>query len=181
MRAVRSAPPKLILRLVLAGLGVAWAISLAWAQVTATQLVGKWVLTSVYEENDGGEDLDRWGTAPQGQFIADAEGRFSLLLVGRNITRIAENNAERACYNLPACREFMDRRVIGYSGRLTASKGDEFILHVDDALDRGWSGLRIIASVTLKGDELHFITASDPSPTGSFYVHLAWRKSRSTN
>ena len=35
------------------------------AQAPLEQIVGTWTLVSVYEEDDQGQDLDRWGSAPR--------------------------------------------------------------------------------------------------------------------
>lgn len=139
-------------------------------------LVGKWLLVSVYEEDSGGQEVDRWGTAPDGQFIASADGSFSFLMVGRNVIRLAGTNAEQACARLRACRETMDRRVIGYTGKFSVSQDGKLSLDIADGLERGWKGVRISADVTWKDTQMHFVAASDPSPTGSFYAHLVWRK-----
>jgi hypothetical protein len=108
-------------------------------------------LVSVYEEDCEGQDLDRWGTAPEGQFVSDAGGKFSLLIVGRNIIRLAGNNAKRACNMLRACREMMDRRVIGYFGQFSIVQRDTVAFNIEDALAQDWSGTKVVASVTMDG------------------------------
>lgn len=147
----------------------------AQAQISS-RVLGKWILVSVYEENSSGEDLDRWGSAPEGQFTANADGSFSFLMVGRNVIRLAGTNAEQACARLRACRDTMDRRVVGYTGTFSISENGKLSLAVADALERGWTGTKISADVNWQGNHMHFVTASDPSPTGSFYAHLVWRK-----
>jgi hypothetical protein len=144
----------------------------------ASRLVGKWILVSVYEEDSGGEDLDRWGSAPEGQFIANADGSFSFLMVGRNVIRLAGNNAEQACARLRPCRETMDRKVVGYTGTFSIKETGKLSLDVSDGLERGWTGTKISADVKWEDGQMHFVTASDPSPTGSFYAHLIWRKAQ---
>lgn len=145
---------------------------------TASRIIGKWTLVSVYEEDAGGDDLDRWGTAPKGQFIARADGSFSFLMVSRDVIRLAGNNAERACAGLRACRETMDRKVIGYAGTYSIDNKSKLLLDIADSLERGWKGTKIRTEARMEADQMHFVTASDQSPTGSFYVHLVWRKAR---
>ena len=158
-------------------LGAALLPFISHAQDKRTSpLVGKWTLVSVYEEDSGGEDLDRWGSAPQGQFVANADGSFSFLMVGRNVIRLAGTNAEQACARLRACRETMDRKVVGYTGTFSISENGKLSLDIADGLERGWKGTKISADVTWRDHRMHFVTASDPSPTGSFYAHLVWRK-----
>ena len=145
---------------------------------TASRLLGNWILVSVYEEDRGGEELDRWGSAPEGQFIANADGSFSFLMIGRNVIRLAGNNAEQACARLRACRETMDRKVVGYTGTFSFKEKGKLSLEVSDGLERGWTGLKISADINWQDGQMHFVTASDPSPTGSFYAHLVWRRSQ---
>jgi hypothetical protein len=166
-----------ITRAAIAALAMTIAPFLAHAQDrTASRVLGKWILVSVYEENSSGEDLDRWGSAPEGQFIANADGTFSFLMVGRNVIRLAGTNAEQACARLRPCRETMDRKVVGYTGTFSIGENGKLSLAVVDALERGWTGTRISAEVHWQDNQMHFVTASDPSPTGSFYAHLVWRK-----
>ena len=146
------------------------------AQAPLEQIVGTWRLVSVYEEDDQGQDLDRWGSAPEGEFTASADGRFSLMIVGRHVTRIAGNNAERACSSLKACRELMDQKVVGYAGQLSAGQDDVVVLNITDELESGWKNTRVITSVKIQDERMHFTSSLDPSPTGSFYVHLVWRR-----
>jgi len=141
------------------------------------RLVGKWILVSVYEEDSSGEDLDRWGSAPEGQFIVNPDGSFSFLMIGRNVIRLAGTNAEQACARLRACRETMDRKVVGYTGTYSITENGKLLLDITDSLERGWTGTQISADVKFREDHLHFVTASVPSPTGSFYAHLVWRRS----
>jgi hypothetical protein len=146
------------------------------AQAPLDQIVGTWRLVSVYEEDDQGQDLDRWGSAPEGEFTASADGRFSLMIVGRHVTRIAGNNAERACSSLKACREFMDQKVVGYAGQVSAGPDNVVFLNITDELEWGWKNRRVITSVKIENERMHFTSSLDPSPTGSFYVHLVWRR-----
>ena len=161
--------------IVAALLATAYQAAVAKGNV-APRIAGKWTLVSVYEENDTGEELGRWGDNPEGQFTAAADGRFSLLIVSRNITRIATTAAEKACSNLRSCREMLSLKVICYSGVFAADAENKISFDIDDSIERGWKGTRVLTSVTFRSNEMHFVTASDPSPTGSFYVHLVWKK-----
>src|SRR5262249_5310207 len=45
------------------------------------QIVGTWQLDSIYEEDAGGEEIDQFGVAPTGLFMADRNGNFSFQIV----------------------------------------------------------------------------------------------------
>jgi hypothetical protein len=143
---------------------------------TLTTMAGHWVLLSVYEEDSSGQDLDRWGTAPEGRFTVDLNGDFSLLLVGRNVTRIASSNVERACATLNTCRDTLEQKVIGYSGKLSESPDGTVFFNVTGELERGWKDAAIVTSVKFESDRMHFTSALHLSPTGAFYVHLVWSR-----
>src|SRR5262245_3055167 len=93
-------------------------------------IVGSWTLVSIYEEDEVGEDLDRWGDRPTGHFVADASGRFMLQIVGRDATEIAMFAPSPL-----APRYLGGRGSLGYAGRLTVdeSKG-KLTLEIDDAV-----------------------------------------------
>jgi hypothetical protein len=146
------------------------------AQGALKAMCGDWVLLSVYEEDSSGQDLDRWGTAPEGRFTAGPDGDFSLLLVGKNVTRIASSNVERVCVALKACRDAIEQKVVGYSGKLSESPDGTVFLNVTSELERGWKDAAIVTSVKFEGDRMHFTSALHPSPTGAFYVHLTWSR-----
>jgi hypothetical protein len=143
---------------------------------TLRSMVGHWVLLSVYEEDSSGHDLDRWGTAPEGRFIASPDGSFSFLLVGRNITRIAGSGVERMCVTLKACRNAIEQKVVGYAGKLSEALDGTVFFNVTGELERGWKDTAVVTSVKFDGDRMHFTSALHPSPTGAFYVHLIWSK-----
>jgi len=70
----------------------------AQTQSIANPIDGTWILQSLYEENDSGEELDRWGDKSAGSFIADASGYFSLQLIGRGAIHVgAATSSPTSC------------------------------------------------------------------------------------
>jgi hypothetical protein len=143
------------------------------ANSQADMLVGTWALVSIYEEDDQGEDMDRWGDDPQGLFIADGIGNFMFQLVGRDVIRLA------GAMPPIACRDPKEYQGIAYSGQyaIDAQRGTIAVL-TKVALSREFDRTRLTASITFKGDELDFISAAETPPTGTFYAHLRWRRVR---
>jgi hypothetical protein len=136
-------------------------------------IAGTWTLVSIYEEDDTGNDLDRWGNKPTGHFTADDSGHFMLQVVGRDAIEIAT----LAKSLVP--RYVGDRRILGYAGRLlieeTASK---ITFQIEDAVDKAWDTPRPSTSISLTDNTLHFVSASEVSPTGAFYLHAVWKRAR---
>jgi len=133
-------------------------------------IAGTWALQSIYEENDGGQDLDRWGARPTGHFIADAAGHFSFQLVGRGAIRLASASS-------PACSARSDREALAYVGTYAVDPEQGTItLRIEDATAAGWERSRPNAAVTVGGDRLDFVSSAETSPTGAFYTHLVWKR-----
>ena len=158
------------------GAALAYGTGELSAQIEQDQLLGRWMLVSIYEEDAGGEELDHWGSSAEGEFTAEANGQFSLVLASLHVVRIVRTQAERACHAVKTCRDMMDQRVLSYAGRFSINSDGAVTFEINSALEHGWAGTTVTTSARLDGDTLHFVTASNPSPTGSFYVHLVWRK-----
>lgn len=134
---------------------------------TLEAIVGTWTLVSIYEEDEVGEDLDRWGNSPAGRFVADASGYFMLQIIGRDPIRIATI----------APRHAGDRRILGYAGRLAIDETTgKATFAIGDATEAAWDSHRPSTEMSIADDTLHFVSASDVSPTGAFYVHLVWKR-----
>lgn len=135
-------------------------------------LAGTWSLVSIYEENASGEELDRWGSDRHGRFIADERGHFMLQLTGRNPIRFESPMQSRCRAGSAATYE-----SIGYAGTYTLDEErDVMMLKIADAIAPDFEGSVRTTAISLEGEELHFRSSAEPSPTGAFYVHLVWRR-----
>jgi hypothetical protein len=136
-------------------------------------VVGTWTLVSLYEENESGEGVDRWGDDPQGYFTADGSGHFMFQLVGRNPIRLESPAQSRACARRAAYES------IGYAGNYVIDEAqDVMALEVDGALVPEFDKSRRTASISIEGDRLHFRSGAEPSPTGAFHAHLVWKRAQ---
>lgn len=134
---------------------------------------GTWTLVSIYEEDDTGDDLDRWGNKPTGTFIADESGHFMLQLVGRNAINIATLSKSLAP------RYIGDRCILGYAGRLLIDEAaGKVTFQIEAAVDKAWDTPRPSTSMSLKHDTLHFVSSAEVSPTGAFYLHAVWKRAQ---
>ena len=144
---------------------------LARAQEPGTHAIeGSWVLQSIYEENDEGQDLDRWGQRPTGHFVADAAGHFSFQLVGRGAIRVGGTSS-------PVCSARSDREALAYVGTYEIDPEQSTItLRIEDATTAEWDRNHPNASITVGRDRLDFVSSAETSPTGAFYTHLVWKR-----
>ena len=162
------------LRVVSLAIGVAFVAG-AQAQRAAPDvraaLAGTWRLVSIYEENASGEELDRWGSDRNGRFIADRHGHFMLQLTGRNPIRL-ESPLQSRCRGVAAAYE-----NIAYAGTFAVDEErDALALKIADAIAPDFEGSVRTTAISLEGEELHFRSAAELSPTGAFYAHLVWRR-----
>ncbi len=134
-------------------------------------IVGTWTLVSIYEEDETGDDLDRWGNKPTGRFVVDGSGHFMLQIVGRDAI-------EFAMLAKPLAPRYVgDRRILGYAGRLLIDEPESKItFQIEEAVDAAWDTPRPSTSIAVKDGVLHFVSASEVSPTGAFYLHAVWKR-----
>lgn len=139
-------------------------------------IVGAWSLASIYEEDDFGEDLDRWGSAPRGHLSVDASGRFMLQIAAREPIRLA--SADAATNTVPTCGN--GRACVAYAGvyALDRARGT-IVFTIEDAVSAE-AGAQATAAVNIDADgTLHFVSSAESSPTGAFYSHTAWKRAGS--
>lgn len=143
----------------------------AQTQSIANPIEGTWILQSLYEENDSGEELDRWGDKPTGRFIADAVGHFSFQLVGREAIRVGTTESS------PKCSSRTDRESLAYTGAyLIDREQDRMKLHIEDATSAQWDQTHASVGIAVGPDHLEFVSSGETSLTGAFYSHLMFRR-----
>jgi hypothetical protein len=64
----------------------------ALPQSAKDQLVGTWMLVSIYDERQDGSKFDPFGANPTGILIFDANGRFASQIIGSGLPKFASNN-----------------------------------------------------------------------------------------
>ena len=138
---------------------------------SAQQIVGTWQLVSIYEENAGGEDIDQFGIAPQGQFIADGRGRFSFQIFSQSGRRYSSRDRFTSSH-----RAALVEAITYFGAYFYDSKNNKLILHASHCLFRSCDKSERISSVKIVGNELKMESAATLSPTGAYYSHTIWRR-----
>jgi len=59
------------------------------------QIVGTWRLDSIYEEDAGGEEINQFGVAPSGLFMADSHGNFSFQIMSVSTAGVTQPEVYR--------------------------------------------------------------------------------------
>jgi len=139
------------------------------------QLIGTWMLESIYDEDERSMDVDPFPDDPQGVVMFDANGRFSFQIVGKAVT-YESNDRWRgtALENAIAVQALL----IYFGTYSVDAAARELTLDVSRCSFPNWNGTRRKASVAVKDDQLDLTSVLDPSLTGSFYSHSVWKRVR---
>jgi len=121
------------------------------AQVTKKQLVGKWSVVSVVNEQDG-KKWEPFGPHPLGQFIFTLDGNFSINLDTPGRPKFASNN------RLTGTAEENKAAMVGYQaqfGTYTIGPDGSITLHIVGSNFPNWDGVDLKGrTAQVKGDEM---------------------------
>ena len=136
------------------------------------QIVGTWWLDSIYEEDSRGEDIDQFGDAPTGLFMADRNGNFSFQIMSIDGRRYAAKGLSPAGIGAGGISEAMT-----YFGTYAVNERDhKLTLHVEYCLFRSCDNTDRTAELTIIGSTMGFISTVDASPTGASYSRTVWKR-----
>ena len=137
------------------------------------QIIGTWRLVSVYQEDEGGFEIDQFGGPPAGLFIADSAGNFSF--------QIMSNHKRRLLFGLPPAvvmlrGDGLIEAATFFGSYIVDEKTRKLTLHVAHCLFGGCDRADRTAELTFHEDTLTMVSALDSSPTGAFYSHIVWKR-----
>ena len=136
------------------------------------QIVGTWQLDSIYEEDAGGEEIDQFGVAPTGLFMADRNGNFSLQIVSIDGRRYAAKGQSPVGMGGSGIIEAMT-----YFGTYAVNeRHHKLTLHVEYCLFRSCDNTNRTAELKIVGDTMELISTVDTSLTGASYSHTVWKR-----
>jgi hypothetical protein len=136
------------------------------------QIVGTWWLDSIYEEDSRGEDIDQFGVAPTGLFMADRNGNFSIQIMSIDGRRYAAKGLSPAGMGAVGIAEAMT-----YFGTYAVNeRNHKLTLHLEYCLFRSCDNSDRTAELKILGDTMEFISTVDTSPTGASYSRTVWKR-----
>jgi hypothetical protein len=136
------------------------------------QIVGTWRLDSIYEEDARGEDIDQFGVAPTGLFMADRHGNFSFQIVSIDGRRYAAKGQSPVGMGGAGIIEAMT-----YFGTYVVNeRNHKLTLHVESCLFRSCDNTNRTAELKILGDTMELISTVDTSPTGASYSRTVWKR-----
>lgn len=138
------------------------------------QIVGTWMLTSIYDEYQDGRKTYPWGADVKAMLIFDNTGHFSWQIFGSNRPKFAANNRREgtAEENKAAVQETQS-----YFGTYVVNEQDSAVaLHIERSLFPNWDGARQKRSVSFKDNEMRYVADPIPSSGGKFVPHLIFKR-----
>jgi len=136
------------------------------------QIVGTWRLDSIYEEDAGGEQIDQFGVAPTGLFMADRHGNFSFQIVSIDGRRYAAKALSPVGMGAPGIIEAMT----SFGTYAVNERNHKLTLHVEYCLFRSCDHTDRTAELKILGDTMEFISTVDTLPTGASYSRTVWKR-----
>jgi len=136
------------------------------------QIVGTWRLDSIYEEDAGGEQIDQFGVAPTGLFMADRHGNFSFQIVSIDGRRYAAKALSPVGMGAPGIIEAMT----SFGTYAVNDRNHKLTLHVEYCLFRSCDHTDRTAELKILGDTMEFISTVDTLPTGASYSRTVWKR-----
>jgi hypothetical protein len=136
------------------------------------QIVGTWRLDSIYEEDTRGEEINQFGVAPTGLFMADRHGNFSFQIMSIDGRRYAAKGLSPPSMGTAGIVEAMD-----YFGTYAVNeRNHKLTLHVEYCLFRSCDNTDRTAELKIHGDTMELISTVDISPTGASYSRTVWKR-----
>jgi Lipocalin-like domain len=133
------------------------------------QVVGAWLLGSVYDQTTDGVKHDVWGPGVQGALMISSSGRFSLLLMAGNREEASPNPRSPVG---PA---------IAYFGTYTVDEGAKTLTyHIEASTFPEWNGTDRTATIlSVSADELQSANAPVHDLThGDIVPHFVWKRTK---
>src|SRR5688572_9221629 len=144
------------------------------ARPTAT-LAGTWTLVAADDLRPDGTRVRAYGDAPEGLFIVDADGRYSLQIFRTDRAGFGSGS------KLTATPDEYRAAVLGISthiGHCAIDPGGATLtFHIERAAFPNWEGTTQVRRFTLTGDELEY-QQPQPAPGAAIPITV-WRRVRS--
>jgi Lipocalin-like domain len=145
------------------------------AQSAQNQLVGTWMLVSIYIEGPDGSRFDPFGANPTGILIMDGNGRISVQAIDSDLPKFASND------RLDGTTEenkAVVQRILCYFGTYSVSDADRSLkIHIESSSFPNWKGADQKRFLALTEDEMKWINPTASSGPG-FTGYTVWKRAK---
>jgi hypothetical protein len=137
------------------------------------QLIGTWMLVSIYNERQDGSKFEPFGANPTGILMFDVNGRISLQIFGSGLPKFAANNRREGT---PEENKAVVQGTLCFFGTYTVSEADFTLnLHIESSSFPNWNGTDQKRFQTLTGDELKW---TNPAPASGGTAYVVWKRAK---
>jgi hypothetical protein len=148
----------------------------ALAQSAKDQLVGTWMLVSIYIEGPDGSRFDPFGANPTGILIMDGNGHISVQFIGSDLPKFASNDRLQGT---PEENKAVEQGILCYFGTYSVSDADRSLnIHIESSSFPNWTGSDQKRLVTLTEDEMKWINPTASSGGPGFTGHTVWKRAK---
>ena len=135
------------------------------------QLVGTWVLVSIYNERQDGSRFEPFGANPTGILMFDANGRISLQILGSGLPKFAANNRREGT---PEENKAIVQGTLCFFGTYSVIEAERTLnLHIESSSFPNWNGTDQKRFQALTGDELKW---TNPTPASGGTAYVVWKR-----
>jgi len=146
------------------------------AQSAQDQLVGTWMLVSVYIEGPDGSRFDAFGANPTGILIMDGNGRISVQFIGSDLPKFVSNDRLEGT---PEENRAVIKGMLCYFGTYSVSDVDHSLnIHVEGSSFPNWTGTDQKRFLTLTEDEMKWINPTASTGGPGFTGHTVWKRAK---
>jgi Lipocalin-like domain len=167
----RIGSSRVVIRVIAWLLGVALPAAPPAAAQTSKDLVGTWTIVTVTAE-EGGTQVEPYGSNPKGILMFDENGRYSLVLLRPDLPMFASSNRTAGT---PEENMAVVEGSIAHYGTYAVEGGDTLILRIAAATFPNWNGAEQKRPFTLTGGKLEYtVTVASGGGTG----RVVWTRAK---
>jgi hypothetical protein len=142
------------------------------AAQSAADVVGTWTFVSSINEQNG-RKTDTYGAGATGVMVLDAQGHYSLMIIGANLPKYASNN--RTAGTSEEYKAIASRSNAHFGAYAVDTANKTITFKIESATFPNWNGTQQTRALMLKGDELQYAVAA--SGAGGSSV-VTWRRAK---
>lgn len=162
-----------VIRVVVAAwlLGVAPLAGHHAAAQTAKDLVGAWTIASVITEQ-GGTQVEPFGSDPRGVLMLDANGRYALVLLRPDLPPFVSTNRTAGT---PEENRAVVQGTIAHFGTYAVEGDGTLVFRIEGSTFPNWDGAEQKRSFTLTEDTLEYTV---PAASGGGTGRVVWTRAK---
>lgn len=146
------------------------------SETTLRSLEGAWIMTAAYEIQADGKRTTNYGEHPQGLFIVDKAGRYSMQIFRPGRLKFASGIKARG-----TAEEYRDA-VVGsstHTGHVEVDPAQsKLIFSIESSSFPNWEGTRQVRDFVFKEGTLTYSVPASASGNGTV-AYSVWRRARS--